>query len=92
MSAPDDIRHAEESRCAACKVALLETWSRSATEGGSSGKGQWIAGALMVLVTRPLSAVALPVAGLRRRVRWARPELVLKLDSRSLFVFQLEGT
>lgn len=80
------MRHAEESRCAACKVALLETWSESAAEDGSSRKGQWIAGALMELVTRPLSAVALPVVGLRRRVRWARPELVLKLDYRGVVV------
>ena len=86
MFAAEDMRHAEESRCAACKVALLETRSGSAAEDGSCGKGQWIAGALMVLVARPLSAVALPVVGMRRRVRWARLELVPKLDSRSLFV------
>ena len=79
------MRQAEESRCAACKVALLEMWSENVTEDGSSRKGQWIAGALMVSVTRPLSAVALPVVGLRRRIRWARPELVRKLECRSLF-------
>ena len=71
MFAADDMRPAEVSRCAACKVALLETWSRSGTEDGSSGKGQWTAGALMVSETRPSSAVALPVVGLRCRVRWA---------------------
>ena len=86
MFAAEDMRQAEQSRCAACKVALLERWSGSAAEDGSCGKGQWIAGALMVLAARPLSAVALPVVELRRRVRCARLELVPKMDSRSLFV------
>ena len=86
MFAADDMRHAEELRCAAYKVALFERQSRIGTEDRSSGKAQWTAGALMVLETHPSSAVALPVIGLRCRVRWACPELVRELDSRNLFV------
>ena len=73
MFAADNMRHPEESRCAAYKVALLEIWSRIGTEDESSGTEQWIAGALMVSGTRPSSAVALPVvAGMQGQVGLTR--------------------
>ena len=48
-------------------------WSGIGREDGSSGTEQWIAGALMVLGTRPSSAVALPVvAGTQGQVGLTR--------------------